>query len=117
MRTYYMSTPYWFVEDVYGPAGRPKIEADLARYAKGMLLDCLVHDDDLPFLVEKLKHQQAEIRKENLRLKPCEIRLSETFYSSGTEKIRWIYVGASHIALRKCRATLERTKPFIIQTS
>ena len=116
MSTYYMSTPYWFVDDVYDPAGRPKLEEALTRYAKGMLLDCLVHDDDLPFLVEKLKHQQAEIRKENLRLKPCEIKLSEIFYACN-QKIRWIYIGSSHIVLRKCRATIERTKPFIIQTS
>ena len=111
MSTYLISTPYWFISECFKQSGCPKMEEHLMRYAKGMWCDCLVHDDDLQLLVDRLKHQQAEIRKENLRLKPCEIKLSGDIYGSGPERLRWIHVGSSTISLRKCRATIEKEIP------
>ena len=93
----------WFFDGAYVVAGRPKMEEMLMEYARKAYLECLVYGTFLPKIVVELIDLQEVYYEQNKRLKKVEIRLSKDDGSN----IRWLYIGAQHLNLRKVRDEID----------
>lgn len=91
-----------FVTGKYHPAGRPKIEDELMKYASETYLHSLVYKSDIPYMARDLQRVQAEIRMQNRRLKEVKIG-----HSSLNQDIVWIRIGECHLTLQEVKHEIE----------
>ena len=91
-----------FVTSKYHPAGRPKIEDELMKYAGETYLNSLVYKRDIPDLVKDLQRIQDENRTQNRRLKEVKIG-----HSSLNQDIVWIGIGECHLTLQEVKHEIE----------
>lgn len=94
----------WFIFDSYVYSGAPKLEAEVAKYARDEYMNTLVDYDDLPKLVRFLERVQEALWEQNKRLKKVEIRLGKLFHAS--DDTLFIYIGSHTLRLRKVQAKL-----------
>ena len=97
--------PRWFVYDSYTPAGRPKLEDALMTWAKLQYLHTIIAEDQLKSVVDRILDKQDELWNENKRRKKVDVSLSRRDHFENT--VRWLYIGAQHLALRKVRDEIE----------
>lgn len=91
-----------FVTRKYHPAGRPKIEDELMKYASETYLRSLVYKSDIPYMVRDLQQVQAEIRMQNHRLKEVKIGHSDL-----KKDIVWVRIGECHLMLQEVKHEIE----------
>ncbi len=99
----------WFVSGSYTPAGRPKLEDELMRYARGVYLHTLIYETDLPNLVKQIQVKQEQIWEANKRLRKVEVKLGRDWYS--IVPTRWLYIGEQHLVLTKVKDEKETIDP------
>lgn len=94
----------WFIYDSYSYSGAPKLEAEVAKFARDMFMNTLVVYDDLPKLIRILERVQDDKWEENKRLKKVEIRLGKLFHAS--DDTLFIYIGSHTLRLRRVKQKL-----------
>lgn len=102
----YVTDPYqrYFVFDFYNPAGRPKMEDALLKWATENWLYCSVYEHDLKDLVKALKNKQDQLWEENKRLRKVDIKLLK---NSVFREEYTLWIGYQNLRLRKIRKELE----------
>lgn len=102
----YVTDPYqrYFVFDFYNPAGRPKMEDALLKWAAEKWLYCSVYEHDLKDLVKALKKRQDRLWEENKRLKKVDIKLLK---NPVFPEVNTLQIGDQNLRLRKIRKELE----------
>lgn len=94
----------WFIFDSYSYAGAPKLEAEVAKYARDLYMNTLVKYEDLPKLVRALEMVHDLLWEKNKRLKKVEIRLGKLFRAD--DDTLFVYIGAHTLRLRKVQSKL-----------
>lgn len=98
------NTDRWFVYNVYNPAGRPKMEDALLKWAAEKWLYCSVYERDLKDLVKALKNKQDQLWEENKRLRKVDIKIIQ---NRAFPEVYTLYIGYQNLQLRKIRKELE----------
>ena len=91
----------WFVANYYAPAGRPKLEDDVARHSREEYLHALVSRDDIQEIMHEIEAYQNKQWERNKRLKKADVHLSRP--GGPADDIIWLYIGASHLTLQKVK--------------
>lgn len=89
----------WFVYSYYALSGRPKMEAELMRKARILLLYRIVYEGDFKSVVNELNSCQDLIIEQNKRLKRVEI---EFVHGPGGDHA-WLNIGAQHLSLQRVK--------------
>ena len=97
----------WFVVDYYNPGCSTKMEDQLMQWARDKWLNCSVYETSLEDMVKALKVKQGRFLEQNRRLKPVAISLGHFTQYSPIDVVRQLYIGNSHLSLRKIREELE----------
>ena len=97
----------WFVVDYYNPSCSTKMEDQLMQWARSKWLNCSVYETSLEDMVKALKVKQGRFLEQNRRLKPVAISLGHFSQHSPIDVVRQLYIGNSHLSLRKIREELE----------
>ena len=93
--------PRWFVYEAYTYAGAPKLEDALMTWASVNYLHCLVAENLLDYVVEKIQAKQEELWNDNKRLKKVSVSLSKPGgFDTG---LRRLYIGHQQLVLRKVK--------------
>lgn len=93
--------PRWFVYEAYTYAGAPKLEDALMTWASVNYLHCLIAENLLDYVVEKIQAKQEELWNENKRLKKVSVSLSKPGgFDTG---LRRLYIGHQQLVLRKVK--------------
>lgn len=93
--------PRWFVYEAYTYAGAPKMEDALMTWASVNYLHCLIAENLLDYVVEKIQAKQEELWNDNKRLKKVSVSLSKPGgFDTG---LRRLYIGHQQLVLRKVK--------------
>lgn len=93
--------PRWFVYEAYTYAGAPKLEDAMMTWASVNYLHCLIAENLLDYVVEKIQAKQEELWNENKRLKKVSVSLSKPgVFDTG---LRRLYIGHQQLVLRKVK--------------
>lgn len=104
METIEEKNPRWFVYSSYTPAGGPKLENEVMRYAETNYMGALIAESEMENVVADLNAYADRRRAENPRLKPCEIKFVKNTLVPDDASI---FIGAQSLWLKKVRAVID----------
>ena len=96
--------PRWFVYNSYTPAGGPKLENEVMRYAVTNYMGALIAESEFDNVVDDLLAYGAKIRAVNKRLQPVNVSVVKTTFMRGHAKI---FIGEQNLSLMKVRAVFD----------
>ncbi len=96
--------PRWFVYNSYTPAGRPKLENEVMRYAETNYMGALISESEFDNVVDDLLAYGAKIRAVNKRLQPVNVSVVKNTLVRGHANI---HIGSQYLSLMEVRAVVD----------